>query len=79
MKRPVVTVMLTEADGQLVAESVKQAFNSGIRESEALVREIARGEYTLYSGGEPVRQGDVYTRIWTSDADGRSLTAVVSK
>jgi hypothetical protein len=74
MKRKYYTATLASDDGAILATATKYAMNSAIRETEALLREIARGEGTYYHGGKPERVEQVYTRRWVSDA-GRVLTA----
>lgn len=79
MKRPVITVNVTDAaTGSTVHTETRAAFNAGIRASEAAVREIARREGTMYEAPMPDRVGDVYTRWWTS-WEGRTLTVTVTK
>jgi hypothetical protein len=74
MKRQIYTATLLTEDGSVVATATKYAMNSAIRETESLVRAIARGENTFYTGGRPGRVGDVYLRRWVSD-NGRVVVA----
>lgn len=84
MKRPVVRVTVRSADGAVVHSETKSAFNSGVRASEAAVREIARAEGTTYEGDRPTSVKDEndrfkhvsYTRRWVSGR-GRVLIASV--
>jgi len=66
-----------ERDGRVIASAQKFAFNSAIRESEALVRTLARSEGQPYEGDKPSRTGDVYRREWRGTKDGRTVRAVV--
>lgn len=61
-------------DGLTDEQTTTYAMNSAIRTTEALVRDLARREFTIYHGAKPQRVGDVYTRVWTSEA-GRTVTA----
>ena len=79
MKRPVVHVTIRDAAGAVLHSETKAAFNSGIRASEAAVREIARAEHSSYEGDRPSRVGDVYTRRWVSTKTGRAVTAIIDK
>jgi len=59
------------------------AWNSGIRASEALVREYARAEGIIFTGGKPwidmpESPYKTYTRTWT-DPSGYSVTATVTE
>lgn len=61
---------------ELVSEDVAYAHNSGVRKSEALVRDFARSHGVIMHGGKPRRDETGYARIWKS-ADG-SLEVVAS-
>jgi hypothetical protein len=60
-------------------QRVKFAFNSAIRETEAMVREIGRDEGQNYEGSRPNRVEDVYTRVWTGMRTGRVLEVSVQE
>lgn len=78
MKRPVVIVTLRDPAGTLLHSETRGAFNSGIRASEAAVRELARAQRTTYEGEKPTRVGDVYTRRWYA-ANGHVVIATIDK
>lgn len=61
-------------DGLTDEQTTTYAMNSAIRTTEALVRELARQQHTIYRGAKPQRVGDVYTRVWTGD-NGQTVTA----
>jgi hypothetical protein len=79
MKRPVVLVSLSAEGGVLLSSERKSAFNSGVRASEALVRQLARQEGQNYEADRPVREGVVYTRRWTGGKTGRVVLAHIEK
>lgn len=67
---------------EYVAEAANQvritfAFNSGIRATEAMVREIARAEKQSYEGGKTSRVDNVYRRTWTGKRTGRVVEVSV--
>jgi hypothetical protein len=81
MKRESFRATITR-DGEVIGETVKYAFNSAIRASEALVRELARSEGRIYTGGVTQSEGERYartryTRAWSSG--GAVVTATVEK
>ena len=84
MKRRPVTVTLRTESGEVLHTETKAAMNSGIRASEAAVREIARAEHTHYSGDRPKSAKsdgfhvDSYERRWVSQ-DGRVIVATVEQ
>lgn len=82
MKRVEYHVTVTDVGRQeIVATSSKFAKNSGIRESEALVRQIARDEGTIYYGDKPVTSpfyDRSYHRTWRG-GNARVLLAIVTK
>jgi hypothetical protein len=69
---------LIDESGTELEATTKYAMNSGIHASEALVRDLARQQETYFRGEHPQREGDVYTRRWTSDL-GQLVTAKVSR
>lgn len=81
MKRTPHTATLVAADGTLLAEREAYAWNSAIRASEALVRELARERGSAYLGQSPRVEGvapeRVYSRMWAGN-DGRTVWAYVS-
>jgi len=82
VKRPVISIVVTDQQGSTIHTDTKFAWNSAITASEAAIRSIARAEGVLYDGDTPVvvasrfkdTRGDSYTRTWTS-RQGRVLTA----
>jgi hypothetical protein len=76
--RPVVYVTVA-SNGVILHKETRSAFNSGIRASEAAVREIARLHGTAYDGSKPVRIGDVYTRQWVGVRNGHVVVATITK
>lgn len=61
-------------DGLTDEQTTTYAMNSAIRTTEVMVRALAQRQGTVYRGGQPERQGDVYTRVWTGD-NGHTVTA----
>lgn len=82
MKRPVVTAQLLDSAGAVILEGVRYAWNSGVRETEALLRQYARENDLVFHGSLPevVRSesGREYRREWTSH-DGRTVWALVTE
>lgn len=85
MMRPLITVTLRDAAGNVLHTETKAAFNSGIRASENAIRNLARAEHVMYEGDHPARvrptedsAADIYTRRWVSK-DGRVVVAMVEK
>lgn len=80
MKRKTYTATVVTAGGAMVAEATTYAWNSAVRASESLVRELARSRGTMYSGSLPTvegRHGDgIYRRMWADD-NGHTVWAVV--
>ena len=62
---------------ELVSEDVAYAHNSGVRKSEALVREFARDHGVMMHGDKPRRDKEGYTRVWRSPDGSHELMAVV--
>ena len=58
------TVEITNEQGGRISTVTRYAMNSGIRMSEQLVREHARGLGQVFQGDAPTREGDVYRRRW---------------
>ncbi len=78
MKRPKITVTLTDFDGVMLHEETRSAFNAGVRASEAAVREHARSVGSAYQGATPRREGDVYSRTWTPCGPGAAILVRVA-
>jgi hypothetical protein len=83
VKRRSFRAIVTDNSGQtIIGEKDTFAWNSAIRASEAIVRELARSEYCLYSGAKPTTLNgthggdDIYRRYWESPT-GRRVTALV--
>ena len=79
MKRRHFLAEIVDAGGSRLDSLETYAMNSAIRASESLVRGIARGEGQTYSGEQPRRAGQVYTRQWVGDRTGRQVRAIVSE
>lgn len=81
MKRTPHTATITAADGTLLAEREAYAWNSAIRASEQLMRELARERGSAYLGQSPRVEGiapeRVYSRMWAGN-DGGTVWAYVS-
>ena len=81
MKRPSITVTITDRHGGLHRET-RQAFNAGIRASEVAVRGIAQDRRVVLTGENPERSGprhevgDTYSRAWVAQ-DGETFLATV--
>jgi hypothetical protein len=72
MKRPVVHITLRDAAGNVLHSETRSAFNSGVRASEAAVREIARKRgmvIALGGAGVLVGLGRILTGAWPHLAD----------
>ena len=84
MKRRTYLAHLIETSTDLeISSKETYAWNSGVRASEALVREYARKEGIILTGSEPwVDMPDspykTYTRTWTHPS-GYSVTATVTE
>lgn len=76
MKRQEYRVILSTDDDPLYREVVAYALNSGVRKSEALVRDLARDKGTVFTGEKPARDETGYRRVWT-DPQGNRVTAYV--
>jgi hypothetical protein len=81
MKRPVVHITLRDAAGNVLHSETRSAFNSGVRASEAAVREIARKRGMTYAGDRPTTTGDrfahtSYARRWVG-RDGHVIIASI--
>lgn len=84
MKRRTYTALVTDHTGaHHIATKEAYAWNSGIKATEAIVREVARAAATIYTGSKPVVQGgpvntpgSTYTRSWTAK-DGTVINALV--
>ena len=80
-KRRTFSAVIVDAAGTTVAEATAYAWNSAVRASEALVRELARARGATYSASLPEvegRPGDgTYRRKWAGE-DGLTVWAVVS-
>ena len=63
MKRQKFRVAIYRGTEELATDEAF-AHNSGVRKSEALVREFARGHDTLMQGAQPHRDENGYARIW---------------
>ena len=79
-KRKAYTATVVTAGGSMVAEATTYAWNSAVRASEALVRELARSRGTTYTASLPTVEGKpgdgIYRRMWAGD-NGRTVWAVV--
>ena len=77
MKRKTFVAELREG-GKTLAMAQKSAWNSAVRASEALVRELALATGEAYEGDKPSVWGSVptgvYRRTWRGVATGRVLT-----
>lgn len=82
MKRRTYRATIRDMFGQVVAERDAYAWNSCIRASEALVRELARERGYAYLGQSPEVKGErdeptrVYSRMWAGE-DGHTVWASV--
>jgi hypothetical protein len=80
MKRRNFKAIVTDASGDtIIGETNTFAWNSAIRASEAIVRENARSQYSIYHGAKPVVMDEperIYRRYWTTSS-GRQVTALV--
>jgi hypothetical protein len=84
MKRRTYKALVTDHTGaHQIGTKDAYAWNSAIRATEAIVREWARAEQTIYTGAKPVVQGgpvntpgSIYTRTWTAP-NGHTLNALV--
>lgn len=80
-KRRTFSATVVDAAGETVATATAYAWNSAVRASESLVRELARERGAMYAGSLPVvegRPGDgTYRRMWAGE-DGLTVWAVVS-
>lgn len=76
MKRTTYQVVLANAAGVPMRHERTYAHNSGVRKSEALVREYARELGTSFHGDRPVRDESGYRREWDNGA-GITVTALV--
>lgn len=65
--------------GELVADGLAYAHNSGVRKSESLAREYAREHGVVLHGSKPIRDEHGYTRWWRSVDGIHELTAFVAK
>jgi hypothetical protein len=77
MKRRTFEAAMYDSAGNELASANRYAMNSGIRASEELVRSHARTEGARYVADKPAREGDVYTRQWTNETTGRTVTVRV--
>lgn len=75
MKRQPFRASITTPLGNVLADKVTYAHNSGIRATEALVRSYARHHGVVMHGEKPHRDETGYARIWR--AEGHELVAVV--
>ena len=67
MTRKTYTVTVETDDGSKIGATVAYAMNSGIRKSEAIVREYARARGVYYLGDMPYRDSEGrYRRTWQS-------------
>ena len=76
MKRQTFKASVWRAN-ELLSEGVAYAHNSGVRKSEALVREFARDRGVMMYGEQPNRDDEGYTRIWRSSDGQHELVACV--
>lgn len=80
MKRKTHRATVMDAAGDVIAERDAYAWNSTIRASEALVRELACERGSLYLGQSPTVAGEddgrVYSRVWHGE-DGRMVRVYV--
>ena len=77
MKRKTFVAELREG-GKTLAMAEKSAWNSAVRASEALVRDLAHDTGEAFVGGDPAVWGKpptgVYRRTWRGESTGRALT-----
>lgn len=81
MKRRTFEATVKGPAGDVIATATAYAWNSAIRASEALVRELARERSAAYMGNMPNVIGlelseRVYSRMWAGE-DGRTVWAYV--
>lgn len=83
-RRNFVATVVTDSGLDAIGEKTTFAWNSAIKATEAILREHARDNYTVYHGEQPIvmeagaagNDTKIYRRKW-SNAAGRTLTAMV--